>query len=74
VQQRDLVGVDRLIWATDFPHQGSEWPKTWSRVIEPNFSGVPEEETYQMACGNACEFFGLDEEVYQEESNTRTVR
>jgi predicted TIM-barrel fold metal-dependent hydrolase len=65
VRMRYEIGVDRLIWATDFPHQGSEWPETRTRVIARNFAGVPGDETYRMVCGNVCEFFRLDEEAYR---------
>jgi predicted TIM-barrel fold metal-dependent hydrolase len=65
VRMRYEIGVERLIWATDFPHQGSEWPETRSRVIARNFAGVPEEETNRMVFENVCEFFNLDQELYR---------
>jgi hypothetical protein len=30
------------------------------KVIESNFKGVSEEDTYKMVCGNAIEFFHLN--------------
>jgi len=60
VQMPAHIGLDKLIWATDFPHMGSEFPHTRDRVIERNFAGVASEETYRMVCGNVCDFFGLD--------------
>jgi predicted TIM-barrel fold metal-dependent hydrolase len=59
VRLHDLLGVDRLIWATDFPHQESEYPHS-HRVIETNFAGVPAEETAQMVAGNVVAFFHLE--------------
>ena len=56
---RDLMGVDKLIWATDFPHQESEYPHSHG-VIEKNFANVPANETYQMVAGNVIEFFHLE--------------
>lgn len=44
VRLRDLMGVDKLIWATDFPHQESEYPHSHA-VIDKNFTGVPVDET-----------------------------
>ena len=46
--QHDRVGVelrhhlrsDRVIWATDFPHQESDWPHSLD-VVENNFAAVP---------------------------------
>jgi predicted TIM-barrel fold metal-dependent hydrolase len=59
VELRHKIGVDRLLWGSDFPHQESDWPNSMD-VIERNFAGVPEEEKYKMVCGNAIEFFHLD--------------
>jgi predicted TIM-barrel fold metal-dependent hydrolase len=59
VRLRDLMGVDKLIWATDFPHQESEYPHSQG-VITKNFAGVPADETYQMVAGNAITFFHLE--------------
>ena len=58
VEMRHKIGVDRLIWGSDFPHQESDWPDSLG-VIERNFAGVPENEKYKMVCGNAIEFFNL---------------
>jgi hypothetical protein len=30
-------------------------------VIERNFAGVPEPEKYKLVCGNALEFFHLEQ-------------
>lgn len=56
---RDLLGVDRLIWATDFPHQESEYPHSHT-VIAQNFAGVPADETAQMVAGNVITCFHLE--------------
>lgn len=62
VRTRDLLGVDKLIWATDFPHQESEYPKSHEVVIAKNFAGVPEEEVRLMVCDNVVRFFHLNPE------------
>jgi predicted TIM-barrel fold metal-dependent hydrolase len=61
VQMRHLIGVDKLIWGTDFPHQQGDWPHSRG-VIDEIFAGVPEEEKYAMLVGNAVEFFHLESE------------
>jgi predicted TIM-barrel fold metal-dependent hydrolase len=58
VEVRDRLGVDRLIWASDFPHQESNWPESME-IVEKNFAGVPGDETYKMLCGNVVDFFQL---------------
>ncbi|MFN0072471.1 MAG: amidohydrolase family protein [Chloroflexota bacterium] len=59
VRNRDLIGVDKILWATDFPHQESEYPHS-DHVIEKNFAGVPEDEKRMIVAGNAIRFFKLD--------------
>jgi predicted TIM-barrel fold metal-dependent hydrolase len=58
VELRHKINVDRLMWGSDFPHQESDWPESL-KIIEKNFTGVPEEEKHKMVCGNAVEFFRL---------------
>jgi predicted TIM-barrel fold metal-dependent hydrolase len=59
VELRYHLGVDRVIWATDFPHQESEFPNSME-VIEKVFEGVPEAEKRQMVAQNVIDFFHLD--------------
>jgi predicted TIM-barrel fold metal-dependent hydrolase len=58
VELRHKIGVDRLLWGSDFPHQESDWPESMT-IIERNFAGVPADEKYKMVCGNAIAFFNL---------------
>ena len=62
VELRHWMGVDNLVWGSDFPHQESEYPHSM-KVIEQNFKGVPEDEKYKMSCGNALQFFHLSAPV-----------
>lgn len=59
VRLRHDIGVQNLVWGTDFPHQQGDWPNS-PKVIEELFTGVPEDERYAMLAGNAVEFFHLD--------------
>ena len=61
VELRDWMGVDKIMWAADFPHQESDWPDS-DEVIEHNFHGIPEDEVYKMVAGNAIRFFHLNAE------------
>ena len=60
VELRHKINVDGLIWGSDFPHQESDWPESMN-IIERNFAGVPEQEKYKMVCGNAIDFFRLEQ-------------
>ena len=59
VRLRHEIGIDQVLWSTDFPHDPCDWPNT-RQTIECNFAGVPDAERYQMMAGNAIRFFHLD--------------
>ena len=61
VSERHAVGVDKLMWGSDFPHSASDWPES-KRLIRQDFDGVPERERQLMLCDNAVRFFHLDED------------
>lgn len=56
---RHEVGVDRIMWSTDFPHVESTWPDS-IQLFDEMLEGAPEEERRRIAALNAVEFFGLD--------------
>ena len=58
VTTRHFVGVDRLMWASDFPHSDSTWPNS-REVIARDFEGVPESEVRMMIADNAAALYGL---------------
>lgn len=59
VELRRYVGVDRIMWSTDFPHIVTRWPDSLE-VMEEQFAGVPMDEKNKMLAGNAVKFFHLD--------------
>ncbi len=58
VEERQHVGVDRIMFATDFPHIECEWPNSRS-FIDKIYADVPEADTQRIWAGNAVEFFKL---------------
>ena len=52
IANRHRIGVDRLMWSSDFPHSGSDWPNSW-RTIDANFADVPRAERDAILAGNA---------------------
>ena len=58
---RELVGVDRLMWGSDYPHTEGTFPYSQEQIMR-DFMGVPEAEVYQMVTGNAAQLYGLDPE------------
>lgn len=59
VKLRHEVGVERMMWSTDFPHVVTRWPHSLA-TLESQMAGVPQEERWKMVAGNAIEFFKLD--------------
>jgi predicted TIM-barrel fold metal-dependent hydrolase len=53
------VGVDRMMWSTDFPHVVTRWPQSL-KMLESQMRGVPEDERRKMVALNAVKFFRLD--------------
>jgi predicted TIM-barrel fold metal-dependent hydrolase len=58
VEERHHVGVDRIMFATDFPHIECEWPNT-KPLVEEIYADIPEPDKRKIWAGNAVEFFRL---------------
>ena len=59
VELRHRMNLDHLLWSTDYPHSGSDWPD--SRVtIERQFRGLPRAEVRKMLHDNCRTLYGLD--------------
>lgn len=59
VRLRHEIGVDRMMWSTDFPHVVTRWPKSL-QFLQSQMTGVAQEERWKMVAGNAINFFHLD--------------
>ncbi|HXW83134.1 MAG TPA: amidohydrolase family protein [Candidatus Binataceae bacterium] len=58
VVTRNFIGVDRLMWASDFPHSDSTWPNS-REVIARDFEGVPDDEVRQVVAQNVAALYGI---------------
>ena len=61
MQLRQYIGLDMLMWGSDFPHSVGSFPDT-RRFLEDQFEGVPENEKRKVLVENPAEFFSLDME------------
>jgi predicted TIM-barrel fold metal-dependent hydrolase len=55
---RDILGVENLLWSTDYPHPVTSWPDSRA-LIERQFAGVPADERELMLSGNATRVWNL---------------
>ncbi|MSQ61049.1 MAG: hypothetical protein EXR43_00440 [Dehalococcoidia bacterium] len=56
---RHYIGIDMLMWGTDFPHSVGTFPES-KIILEELFEGVPAAERRRVLVDNVCDFFGLD--------------
>jgi len=58
VKIRDVIGVDNMLWGSDFPHSESTWPQS-KQFLDRIFNGVPEEDRRKITADNAAKLFGF---------------
>ncbi|MBM4259742.1 MAG: amidohydrolase [Deltaproteobacteria bacterium] len=54
----EFAGADNLMWASDFPHRASTWPRS-REVITQNFAGIPADVTRKITYDNVHRLYGL---------------
>jgi predicted TIM-barrel fold metal-dependent hydrolase len=59
ITTRHSVGVDNIMWSSDYPHHGNDWPYS-RKVIEESMGHLPADERAKIVGGNAARIFGLD--------------
>lgn len=59
VPLRGVVGVDRIMWGSDYPHKEASFPFS-KEAIQLSFSDVEPDEVQAMLGGNAAEVYGFD--------------
>ncbi|MWA07002.1 amidohydrolase family protein [Actinomadura sp. LD22] len=56
VQLRESIGIDRMLWECDYPHNDSNWPDARKLAAE-EFANVPDEDVKKICETNARELF-----------------
>ena len=59
VDARHDVGVDCLMWGSDYPHHEGSFPRS-KLALRLLFSGLPEDEVRRMTSINAAKVYGFD--------------
>ena len=52
------IGINNLMWGSDFPHHDSTFPKSQA-ILDDIFDGIPDEELYAMTVSNCVDLYGL---------------
>ena len=60
VLNRHSIGVDNMMWSSDYPHHRHDWPYS-RRIIQDGFLNVPDEEKRKMVYSNAAQLYGLQQ-------------
>ena len=58
IQQREIIGVDNLMWGSDYPHVESTFPKS-REILEEILADCSEEEKEKIVAGNAARIYGI---------------
>jgi len=59
VELRHQIGLDQIMWGSDYPHPEGTWPTTEKQIFDA-FHDLPETEIAAMLGENAIRFFGFD--------------
>ena len=60
IRLRDVIGVDNMMWGSDYPHSESTFPQS-RKILAEIFAGVPDDEQAKIAGGNTARVYHFDE-------------
>ncbi len=58
LRQRHELGVENILWSTDFPHPATTWPNSRT-VVARQFADIPDDERELICAGNASRLYNL---------------
>jgi predicted TIM-barrel fold metal-dependent hydrolase len=59
VRLRDVIGVDSMMWGSDYPHSESTFPRS-REILAEILAGVPEEEQAKIVGGTTARLYRFD--------------
>jgi predicted TIM-barrel fold metal-dependent hydrolase len=59
VTLRHAIGIDQLMWGSDFPHPEGTWPRSRA-IVDELFAGVDEGERDKILGGTMAKLYGLE--------------
>ena len=58
IEMREFIGVDNILWESDFPHITSTYPNSWT-AVEHSLKSVPTEQREKILFRNAARLYRL---------------
>jgi predicted TIM-barrel fold metal-dependent hydrolase len=55
---RDVIGVETIMWGSDYPHTESTFPRS-KAIVEEILADVPPHEARAIVCDNAARLYGF---------------
>jgi predicted TIM-barrel fold metal-dependent hydrolase len=59
IRDRALIGVDNLMWGSDYPHTEATFPRS-QQILERILAGVPGPEREKITCANVARLYHFD--------------
>jgi predicted TIM-barrel fold metal-dependent hydrolase len=59
IQLRNIIGVDKIMWGSDYPHVESTFPRS-RQILGEILVDCTDKEKAQIAGGNAARIYHLD--------------
>jgi predicted TIM-barrel fold metal-dependent hydrolase len=59
IRLRDVIGVDNMMWGSDYPHSESTFPRS-RQILAEILSGVPDDEQAKIVGGTTARLYGFD--------------
>src|SRR5216683_359465 len=59
IRLRDVIGVDNMMWGSDYPHSESTFPQS-RKILADILAGVPDDEQAKIAGGNTARVYRFD--------------
>jgi predicted TIM-barrel fold metal-dependent hydrolase len=59
IRLRDVIGVDNMMWGSDYPYSESTFPQS-RQILAEILAGVPDDEQAKIAGGNTARVYNSD--------------
>jgi predicted TIM-barrel fold metal-dependent hydrolase len=59
IRLRDVIGVENIMWGSDYPHSESTFPQS-RKILTEILAGVPADEQAKIVGGNTARVYGFD--------------